>query len=169
MFIASTSSGILPKAWTASVWNRTLCARQIRPIAATSWITPVSLLAVMIETRMVSGRIAASSSARSTSPSVPTGSQVTSQPLRSRCLQVSMTALCSVTTVMMWLPLSRRNSAAPLIARLLASVAPLVKVISLASAPITAATCLRALSTASSAAQPNAWVRLAALPKCLVK
>jgi hypothetical protein len=41
-----------------------------------------------------------------------------------------MTALCSVTQVMMWLPFSRYISAAPLIARLFASVAPLVKMIS---------------------------------------
>ena len=41
-----------------------------------------------------------------------------------------MTALCSVTAVMMWLPFSRYISATPLIARLSDSVAPLVKTIS---------------------------------------
>ena len=71
---------------------------------------------------------------------------------------MSMTALCSVTTVMMWLPFSRYMWAAPLIARLSDSVAPLVKTISFAVAPISAATCLRATSTASSACQPNAVV-----------
>jgi hypothetical protein len=49
------------------------------------------------------------------------------------------------------------------------SVAPLVKTISFALAPIRSATCLRAFSTASSASQPNGWLRLAALPKCSVK
>jgi hypothetical protein len=50
-----------------------------------------------------------------------------------------------------------------------ASVAPEVKTISLASPPISAATWARAFSTAASAAQPNAWLRLAALPKFVVK
>ena len=80
-----------------------------------------------------------------------------------------MTALCSVTQVMTWLPFSRYISATPLIARLFASVAPLVKMISLALAPIRSATFLRASSTASSASHPNAWLRLAGLPKCWVK
>jgi hypothetical protein len=31
------------------------------------------------------------------------------------------------------------------------------------------ATCFRAFSTASSASQPKAWLRLAALPNCCVK
>ncbi len=82
---------------------------------------------------------------------------------------MSITALCSVTHVMMWLPFSRYISAAPLIARLSDSVAPLVKTISFAFAPMRSATCLRALSTASSASHPNGWLRLAAFPKCCVK
>jgi hypothetical protein len=80
-----------------------------------------------------------------------------------------MTALCSVTHVIAWLPFSRYISATPLIARLFDSVAPLVKMTSLALAPIRSATCLRAFSTASSASQPNEWLRLAALPNCWVK
>ncbi len=82
---------------------------------------------------------------------------------------MSITALCSVTTVIRWLPFSRYMWAAPLIARLSDSVAPLVKTISLAVAPIRSATCLRATSTASSACHPNEWLRLAALPKRSVK
>ena len=54
-------------------------------------------------------------------------------------------------------------------ARLSDSVAPLVKTISLALAPIRSATCLRPFSTASSACQPNAWFRLAAFPNFSVK
>ncbi len=80
-----------------------------------------------------------------------------------------MTALCSVTSVMMWLPFSRYMWAAPLIARLFDSVAPLVKTISFAVAPISAATCLRATSTASSACHPKEWLRLAALPNRSVR
>ena len=54
-------------------------------------------------------------------------------------------------------------------ARLLPSVAPEVQTISFGSALISAATCPRASSTASSAFQPNACERLAALPKCSVR
>ncbi len=55
-------------------------------------------------------------------------------------------------------------TATPLMARLFDSVAPLVKTISLASAPISAPICPRAVSTAFSASQPYAWLRLAELP-----
>ena len=78
-------------------------------------------------------------------------------------------ALCSVAAVMMWLPFSAYISATPLSARLFDSVAPLVKTISFAVAPISSATCLRAFSTASSASQPKLWLRLAALPNMSVK
>src|SRR5260370_1062142 len=71
--------------------------------------------------------------------------------------------------VMMWLPFSRYISATPLIIRLSDSVAPLVKMISFGVAPISEATCARAFSTASSPAQPNEWLRLAALPQFSVK
>src|SRR4051812_41057064 len=70
---------------------------------------------------------------------------------------------------MMWLPFSRYISATPLIARLSDSVAPLVNTISLALAPMRSATCLRAFSTASSASQPNGWLRLAGCPNFSVK
>ena len=86
-------------------------------------------------------------------------------PCFSRRLQVSRIALCSVAAVMMWLPFSAYISATPLSARLFDSVAPLVKTISFAVAPIRLATCLRAFSVASSASQPKLWLRLAELPK----
>ncbi len=54
-------------------------------------------------------------------------------------------------------------------ARLSDSVAPLVKMISFARAPISRATCSRPASTASSASQPKPWLRLAALPKASLK
>jgi hypothetical protein len=46
------------------------------------------------------------------------------------------------------------------------SVAPLVQTISRGSALMSAATCSRAVSTAFSASQPQAWLREAGLPKC---
>jgi hypothetical protein len=49
---------------------------------------------------------------------------------------------------------------------LIDSVAPLVQTISRGSALISAATCSRDFSTTASASQPQAWLRLAGLPKC---
>ena len=54
--------------------------------------------------------------------------------------------------------------AAPLMAMLLASVAPEVKMISLTSAPISAATWARASSTAASAFRPMTCSALCGLP-----
>ncbi len=55
--------------------------------------------------------------------------------------------------------------AAPLMARLFASVAPEVRMISRGSAPISAATSARAASTAASASRPSACSALCGLPK----
>ena len=54
-------------------------------------------------------------------------------------------------------------------ARLFDSVAPLVNMISLPLAPMSAAACSRARSTAASASHPNLWLRLAALPNRSLK
>src|SRR5205085_8095149 len=70
---------------------------------------------------------------------------------------------------MMWLPFSRYISATPLMARLSLSVAPEVKMISLVVAPTSLAMRSRAISVASSAAQPNEWLRLAELPNSPLK
>ena len=53
MFIASTSSGILPAACAASVWKKAFFSRQILPISASGWMTPISLFTAMIETTTV--------------------------------------------------------------------------------------------------------------------
>ncbi len=105
MFIACTSTGTLPTACTASVWKRTPFSWQILPISAIGWMTPISLLANMIETRIVfsgpSVTMARFRSSRSISPSAITGRYVTRKPCFSSFLQVSRMALCSVTWVMM--------------------------------------------------------------------
>ena len=67
-FSVARSIGSLPAACTASQWNTMFFARHSSPISAIGWITPISLLTIMIDTRMVSGRIAASSLFRSTRP-----------------------------------------------------------------------------------------------------
>ena len=63
----------------------------------------------------------------------------------------------------------RAASTAPFNARLLDSVAPLVKVISPADALMSAATCARAVSVASRASQPKACCLLWGLPNRSVK
>ena len=166
---ASTSSGILPGHCVASVWNSVPFCLHSAPISAIGCSVPTSLLAAISDTRIVRSVIAAASWAMSTWPLPSTGSHVTSKPCASRFFIGSSTALCSVTAVIRWLPFSRYIWATPLIARLLASVEPLVQRISLGCAPISCATWLRASSTAASAVQPNAWLRLAALPKASVK
>ena len=56
-------------------------------------------------------------------------------PSRSSSRRVSSTALCSVFSVMRWRPRPWRNAAAPLMARLFDSVAPLVQAISHGRSP----------------------------------
>jgi hypothetical protein len=105
-FIASTSIGTLPAPWTASEWNRVLgfLALIALPMAARSWTTPISLLASMMLTRIVLGVIASTTISGETVPSLAGRSSVTSKPSRWRRLAESRIALCSVSTVMMWLP-----------------------------------------------------------------
>ena len=66
----------------------------------------------------------------------------------------------------MCFPLRWLKCAQPLMAKLLASVAPDVQTISRGSAPIRLATSCLASSTAASACQPNMCERDAGLPKC---
>src|SRR5262245_50557690 len=75
-----------------------------------------------------------------------------------------------MTVVTMWVPFSRYISAAPLRARLIESVPPEVKTISLGSrAPTNRAMCARAASQAPSASHPKGWLRLAGWPNFSVK
>ena len=62
-----------PTACTASVWKSTLCARQTAPISAMGSIVPISLFAAMTLTRIVSGRMAASTCSGVTKPYSSTG------------------------------------------------------------------------------------------------
>src|SRR5438552_4329995 len=168
--MASTSIGVLPTAWVASVWKMIPFSLASLPIAATSWIVPISLLANMTEIRMVLSVIALRISSTSIRPSGCTGTYVTSKPWRSSRLATSMPARCSMTVVTMWLPFSRYISATPLRARLIDSVPPEVNTSSLGSrAPMSLASLPRATSTAASASQPNGWLRLAGCPNFSVK
>src|SRR3989442_1141731 len=125
------------------------------PIAAMSWIVPISLFANMTEMRIVLSVIAFFTSSTSTRPFGCTGTYVTANPCRSSRLQVSSPARCSIAVVTMWLPFSRYISATPLSARLIASVPPDVNTTSLASrAPMRRATLARAASVAPSLVEP---------------
>ena len=135
-----------------------------------SWIVPISLLANITETRTVLSVIALPICSTSIRPSGCTGTYVTSEPCRSRRLATSRPARCSMTVVTMWFPFSRYISATPLRARLIDSVPPDVNTISFGSrAPISAASWLRAVSTAASASHPKGWFRLAGWPYFWVK
>src|SRR5881396_2675852 len=170
MPIASTSTGILPTACVASVWKMIPFSLASLPMAATSWMVPISLLANITEIRIVLSVSALRISSTSMTPSGCTGTYVTWNPCRSRRLNVSMLARCSMTVVTMWLPFSLYISATPLRARLIASVPPEVKTSSFGSrAPISVAILARAASTAPSASHPNGWLRLAGCPNFSVK
>src|SRR5947207_3819025 len=170
MPIASTSTRIFPRACVASVWKMMPFSLASLPIAATSWIVPISLFANITEIRIVLSVTALRTVSTSTRPSGCTGTYATSKPCRSSRLHTSSPARCSITVVTMWLPFSRYISATPLMARLMDSVPPDVKTSSFASrAPIRRASCARASSTAASASQPNGWLRLAGWPNFSVK
>src|SRR5216117_4014202 len=170
MPIASTLTGILPTACVASVWKMIPFSLASLPMAATSWMVPISLLANITEIRIVLSVSALRISSTSMTPSGCTGTYVTWNPCRSRRLNVSMLARCSMTVVTMWLPFSLYISATPLRARLIASVPPEVKTSSFGSrAPISVAILARAASTAPSASHPNGWLRLAGCPNFSVK
>ena len=80
---------------------------------------------------------------------------MTVKPSRSSAAIVSSTAGCSVVQVTRCFPFPAWKWAAPFTARLSDSVAPEVNTISFGFfAPISAATCSRAMLTASSAVQP---------------
>jgi hypothetical protein len=125
-------------------------------MSASGWRTPISLFAAITDTSTVRSEIERRSPSRSTNPSGDTPSTVSFHPSCSSRRQESSTDLCSVATVMMWSPRSRIARAAPLIARLFDSVAPLVKTISPAEALSSDAIFARAASTASCASHPKA-------------
>ncbi len=150
---ALKSTAILPAACTASTCSQPSTARTSAEASATGWVTPVSLLASIRQTTARPGAFSRSASQfRSATPSPSTGQVSTGRPL---ALALSTTASCSVAPTMM-----RSNPAttALSIARLLASVPPLRKVMEPALTPIRSATSARAASTIARAARPEAWI-----------
>ena len=127
-------------ACTASTWSEHAAMRARTTAATTSaigWIVPTSLFASMTVTSVVRSVIARSTSAGSTRPYRSTRDLDDLEPeLLRRWSSVWPTAWCSMGAVVTirW-PGALPAHAAPLRARLLASVPPLVNTISRASAP----------------------------------
>ena len=88
----STSTGIWPRAWTASVWKGTPLSLSFSPISFTGWMTPVSLLAVITDTRPVSGPTLSNTSSAFTAPSRPGSTRSTLVPRFSRASNAFMAA-----------------------------------------------------------------------------
>ena len=110
---------------------------------------------------MVSERMARRTASGSTRPVPSTGRSVNSKPRDSRKRAGSSTAWCSTGLMMRCRPRPSFAYAAPMRAKLSASVAPLVKTISSASrAPIVRAMLSRASSTACRALCPKACTLL---------
>ena len=126
---------------------------------------PVSLFTCINDTTMVPGRNAFE---RFSGVIVPVSSGLTwvvVNPCVSNQAVESRTARCSSAETTMWSPRSRRARAAPFKAKLMASVAPEVQTTSSGCDDSSAATSPRALSMASDAAWPKAWVTDAGFPK----
>ena len=121
-----------------------------------SCIVPISLLTAMIDaTKTLSSNIPLRAS-KSTKPSWSTGIISTVRPSRSsNARAAAKTHLCSMALTNIRRRLAGARRARPNNARLLASVAPDVKTISSASAPINSATEDADSRTTSAAFQPT--------------
>ena len=159
--LAAKSTGSCAAACTASVWNGTPYSWATAASSLTGCTVPTSLFAhITLTSATCSG--ARASAARSasgrTAPSAPTTSQTASAPWDSSSQRTeSRTAWCSteVVSTRRRAP-SRRAQYRPLVARLFASVPPLVKTISLGLAPNTSASCSLDSSTTRRARLPAA-------------
>ncbi len=138
----------------ASTWNVTPASLAIRPIGPTGSIVPISELACITERSAVSARSAFRTASGSTTPFRSTGRTVTSYPALRSGIKAFITEKCSTSETTTCRFPAPAPSAAPRTARLFDSVAPEVKTISPAFAPISAATSALAWSTARSAACP---------------
>ena len=152
-------TGTFPNAWTASVWNKTSALQHRSAMRATGWITPTSLFTHMTLTTATPPASACSSAPSSTTPEALTGRMSSRPPRRPTAWAAARTALCSIadTATRNGPPRSRDASAAPMIAKLSASVPPEVKITWLGSAPRVSAIVRLASSIPARAARPNRW------------
>ncbi len=154
-----TDTGIFPNAWTASVWKQTPASRHRPASRATGCSVPTSLFTHITLTTATPRASAASSAVSSTAPAASTGSAISSPPRCATAWAAARIALCSVahTATRNGPPRSRDASAAPITARLSASVPPDVKITWFGSASTARATWRFASSMPARAARPNRW------------
>ena len=126
-----------------------------RAASSTGKMAPVSLFTSMQLTKMVFWSMAAASASGGRWPELSGFTYTTSKPSFSNSRQGFNTESCSAAVVTILFPRRLRAWAAPKRARLLASVPPLVKVISSAWAPSRWATKARASSTRCRARKPR--------------
>ena len=156
MFNSFTSILTWPAAWTASVWKTTPCFLQTAPISLIGCNVPISLLANIIVTNVVSSLIAFSTSSTLTTPFSGTSNNVISNPSFSNLFKVWRTPWCSIfVEIICFLFLNAPSLAAEIIAWLSASLPPDVKYISLKSAPMHLAISTLACSKTSLAFCPT--------------
>ncbi|GBC80843.1 hypothetical protein HRbin09_02093 [bacterium HR09] len=105
-------------------------------------MVPISLFTSITETKSVSSVRAWTTASGSTTPLFPTGTRVTVNPSLCRLSQASRTAGCSMAVVTICR--FRLLRASPLMAKLLASVAPEVNTSSSGFAPKSLASVVRA-------------------------
>ena len=127
---SASATGSFPNAWTASEWKQTCASRHRAASRATGCTTPTSLFTHMTLTIATPRRSASASAPSSTSPEAPTGRMISSPPRCVTACAAARTALCSIadTATRNGPPRSRAASAAPITARLSASVPPDVKI-----------------------------------------
>ena len=150
-------NGTFRKPCTASVWNSASGAsrRVARTMSAIGMTAPDSLLTIMMDTKIVSGRSAAFNASTETKPVSSGCKYVTSKPCASSCCIGCSTAWCSTAVVTMWRPRLPRRFAVEKMAQLSASVPPEVKNTRSVSAPSACATCARAVFSRCAASMPG--------------
>jgi hypothetical protein len=153
--MAAAAKGMRPRAPTPSTWRGTPAARVTRAMSVRGCMVPISVHAAPIDTRVVSGRRARRTSSGLTRPSPSTGNTVTAAPVFSRSRQALSTEICSTADVITCRAPAPARMATPRMARLLASVAPEVKMTPVPDPPTRRATLARAASSDSRASEPS--------------
>ena len=154
----SRSNGKRPAIWVASQCSSAPAARTGPAISPTGFSTPVSLLAAITDTISTSSPIIDSTASGATKPPPVTGiTSSLAMPWSSSHRAVWRTEACSTADIRMRGRSAGAASAAPVRARLLASVAPAVNTTPEARPPTRAATCSRASSTVALWRRPKRW------------
>ena len=156
--LANALTSIPHGACAASQCNGMSQGAKTSAMRDTFWMDPTSLFTAMTETIRTSSSKACSRALILAIPSCPTGTSSTKNPSWAfKARAAAKTHLCSIVVTRILLRFEGARRASPNKARLLASVAPEVKMISSESAPMRLATEAAASCTASCACHPTAW------------